>query len=162
MAKRDQPSAFQSELEYHRREWAVQRIGWILMAIVLAAAVAGVFGGGPLSRTSAPAGAHRVEYERFARYGARTEIVVNVAKESADGQAATVAIGHSFLDDYRVEAVTPEPRATMDAGEHVSFTFDATSGARIIFRLEPDAMGRHSGEVRIGSDSVHVSQFVYP
>ena len=50
MAERDHENAFASGYEYHRREWAVQRIGWCVMTLVLAAAVAGVFGSGPVSR----------------------------------------------------------------------------------------------------------------
>jgi hypothetical protein len=160
MAKRDYSSA--SEQRYHRREWAIQRAGWLLMTIAIAAAAAGIFGDGPLSRTTSHAQLHSAQYERFARYGTRTKLVVNVAQEAFVNHVASVRISRSFMDAYRIEAITPEPRHTLGAGDDIEFVFEAASTASITFRLEPDAVGRHTGDVRIGSQSMRISQFVYP
>src|SRR3712207_4138009 len=39
------------DLTFQRREWAAQRVGWVLLALVIAAALAGLLGRGPLSTT---------------------------------------------------------------------------------------------------------------
>jgi hypothetical protein len=162
MAKRDPHSAFDAGLRYHRREWAVQRVGWLLMTIAIAAAVAGIFGDGPLSQTTSHARLHSAQYERFARYGTRTKLVVNVTQEASANPIASVRISRSFMDAYHIEAITPEPERTSVTGDDVAFMFEASSTASITFRLEPDTVGRHSGYMRIGSESMRISQFVYP
>lgn len=161
MAERDHQSAFQAEYEYHRREWAAQRIGWVVMTLLLVAALAGLFSSGPLSDVTAQVGSHQVEYERFARYGARTKLIVTTHSEVLVGDLP-VRISHPFIDAHRIEAITPEPRSMSDAGDAVEFVFDASSTTRIVFRLEPDVVGRHTGELRIGADAARLSQFIYP
>jgi hypothetical protein len=37
------------DLNFQRREWKIQRAGWVTMALVIIAALLGVFGAGPLS-----------------------------------------------------------------------------------------------------------------
>ena len=41
------------DLCQERREWKIQRVGWLLMALMLVAALAGLLGPGPLSSTIA-------------------------------------------------------------------------------------------------------------
>lgn len=160
MAERDHQSAFQAEYEYHRREWVVQRIGWTVMALLLAAALAGVFSSGPLSETTARAGSYEVEYDRFARYSARTKLVLTIDRDVPIGDLP-VRISHTFIDAHRIEAITPEPMSMSDTGDAVEFVFDGSS-TRIEFRLEPDVVGSHEGELRIGADVMRLSQFIYP
>jgi hypothetical protein len=56
-----------ADLEFQRRVWAAQRIGWIAIGAFVIAALVGVFGQGPLSSAAAGGNALRIEYERFAR-----------------------------------------------------------------------------------------------
>ena len=55
------------DLTFQRRSWIVQRVGWVMLALLILAALGGLFGPGPLSR--ARAGPHDgplwVEYQRF-------------------------------------------------------------------------------------------------
>lgn len=162
MAERDRKSAFESEYAYHRREWAIQRVGWVAIALVLLAALAGFFGKGPLSRASVHADSYSVEYERFARYGARTTLTLNTSPSKSASDELSVRISHTLIDAHLIETITPEPKRMRDSGEDVAFVFDAGSAASIIFRLEPEQIGRHAGTIRIGSESLQVSQFVYP
>ena len=40
--------------DFQRRSWRLRRLAWLLMALVLGAGAAGVFGRGPLARTALP------------------------------------------------------------------------------------------------------------
>ena len=52
------------DLDFQRREWAVQRVGWGAMALVILAALLGLFGSsGPLSRAATNAADDLVRLE---------------------------------------------------------------------------------------------------
>src|SRR5690606_40519760 len=59
-----------------RFEWRVERIAWVLAALLFALALLGVFGGGPLSRASAGSSDQtvQVDYERFVRVATSTTL----------------------------------------------------------------------------------------
>ena len=94
---------------FHRNEWRIQRIGWVLVALFLALAAAGLFGNGPLSRAHADSAGGRLEYQRFTRFGLTTDLVVTPVA-SANG-ITRVEISGDYLEAFRVEHVTPEPAA---------------------------------------------------
>lgn len=84
-----------------RRGWAAQRVAWGVMATVLVLAVLGVFGSGPLATGRAGAGETlEVEYPRFARHGAETELTVDVRGAALP---LTVALGRDFVDGVQLE-----------------------------------------------------------
>src|SRR6185503_10274526 len=58
------------DLDLQRKTWTVQRIGWGGMALIVVAALAGVFGSGPLTRTEVTDNPQtfRLLYDRFGRY----------------------------------------------------------------------------------------------
>ena len=45
--------AIREDMRHQRLEWAVERVGWAAVALVLVAALAGLLGHGPLSRATA-------------------------------------------------------------------------------------------------------------
>lgn len=70
------------DLAFERKSWAAQRIGWGVMTLAIVAALAGLLGSGPASRTRAetPDGAIAVEYDRFVRANAPTDLDVSVGR----------------------------------------------------------------------------------
>jgi hypothetical protein len=69
------------DLRFQRRMWAVQRIGWAVMALVVLAGLLGLFGPGPLSSATAgkEEGPLLVEgYERFVRFRIPTTLQVRL------------------------------------------------------------------------------------
>ena len=58
------------DLPHERLEWTFEPIGWVVIALVLLAALAGLLGRGPLSRATVghDGAALRVEYNCLARY----------------------------------------------------------------------------------------------
>lgn len=162
MAQHGQESDFEAEYQYHRREWMAQRVGWITMMLILAAALLGLFGRGPMSHVEADGQQFRLSYERFVRYNAPTELSVQAT--GATQRGLEIHLAHTFIDAYKIEAITPEPSHMSSTGDAVMFRFDTAGPAtRVTFRLEPDEIGLHTGTVRMGSnDGLLVSQFIYP
>ena len=67
---------------FERRQWRMERIAWTLLGVVVLLALTGLLGaGGPLSTTHAVSadGSLRVEYPRFARRQAESDITLHVA-----------------------------------------------------------------------------------
>jgi hypothetical protein len=149
-------------LNFHRREWRIQRIGWVLIALFLVLAVGGLFGNGPLSRAHTDDGAGRIDYERFTRYGSSTDLVVTPVA-SAHG-VNRVAISGDYLEAFRIERITPEPAAVRMTGASIVYEFaSAAPGASISFHIRPQRLWRHSATVTIdGGTPLHVSQLTYP
>jgi hypothetical protein len=149
-------------LAFHRAEWRIQRVGWVLVALFLGCAAAGLFGNGPLSRAHADGAAGRVEYERFTRYGLSTDLVVTpVASRSGVNR---VAISADYLELVRVERITPEPAAVRMAGPNILYEFaSAAPGASISFHMRPQRLWRHGAVVTIdGGAPLQISQLTYP
>jgi hypothetical protein len=152
----------ESDHRFHRTEWRVQRIGWVLVALFLVLAFAGLFGNGPLSRAHADNGAGRLEYQRFTRFGLSTDLVVTPAARAHD--VTRIEISSDYLEAFRVEHVTPEPAAVRLAGPNIIYEFaSGTPGASISFHITPQRLWRRSATITIdGGAPLRISQLTYP
>lgn len=162
MKRRPAQDDFESQLAFHRTEWRIQRIGWVLVALFLALALGGLFGNGPLSRAHADGAAGRIEYQRFVRYGLSTDLVVTPAG-SAHG-VNRVEISAAYLEAFRIEHITPEPAAVRMTGATLVYEFaSAAPGASISFQMHPQRLWRHTAAVTIdGGAPLEMSQLTYP
>jgi len=150
-----------------RREWRAQRIGWIGMAVVLALALVGVFGHGPISDAeTGRRDSFAVEYERIIRHGAHTELAFHVAPVLQADSAFRIYLPQAYLSQFTVEDVIPEPAASGTAGALVFYEFErpnARQAGRVVFVLLPVRLGRHNVTVALpGASALRFSQFVLP
>jgi len=155
-----------SHLAFQRLEWRVQRIAWAIMALILAATLAGAFGSGPLAHSKvggAPNGLS-LEYDRIARYGAPAPLDFLVTSPAANGELR-LWIARDFLDVVEMQRVTPEPSTQEVSGDRVVYVFKATGSAafRIRFEVEPNSLWSHTGRAGVGDQPpITFSQFVLP
>ena len=116
---------------FQRREWVIQRIAWVLMGVILLAALLGLFGDGPLSHASArsPDGRIRVAYERFLRNHAPGEFSVFVEPGAVDADGRVrVWLARDYLESVRLKEVVPAPEAVAVAPERTLWTFHVPHG----------------------------------
>lgn len=153
----------EADQEFHRREWLIERIGWLGVAIFLVLAFAGLFGGGPLSHARAGNAEGSIEYERFVRSGTSTDLVITPAHADPSG-LHRVEITADYLEAFRIERITPQPTATRMAGPHLVYEFAAAApGAAISFQVHPERLWRHTAVVKIdGGAPLEISQLTYP
>lgn len=156
------------DLQFQRREWVVQRVGWLVMTALLVAALAGLFGTGPLSKTTAgdQASPLQAEYYRFWRMASPMPLRLRIAPSLAGQGEVGVWVSRAYLEAMRVESITPEP-ARVEAGtDHFVYVFRLKEPATVIsvmFSLEPDRAGRISGQVGLNEESVlTLRHFIYP
>jgi hypothetical protein len=154
------------DMPFQEKSWRVQRVGWVVMALLVAAALAGAFAWGPLSRAEAQGAGLRIEYERFERYQAPSEIRVRLTPEAvADGGVSLVLDG-DYADRVPLERIDPEPeRSAPTLDGHVLYfpvPRDAQPGT-IIFQIRPQRVGFVRGRIGIaGAAPVPFTQFVWP
>src|SRR5688572_13690542 len=147
-----------------RRGWVFERVGWVAMAAILAAAVVGLFGDGWLSESEAAVGDELiVRYSRFCRAHSPTELTVAWLPR---GQEPTLWIARSYLGEFAIQEIRPTPSAVTLEADRIRYAFRSSQlGARVevTFRLKAEHGGPYRG--RIGVDDgldVEVRQLVFP
>lgn len=153
---------FHDELDYHRREWLIERIGWAAMLAFIIAAVLGFFGNGPVStKTVGDASSATLTYERFLRFASPELIEINVAA-GRPGPIA-VEVNESYLREFEITSIAPTPRSAALVGDRYRFEFDlAAVPTTIAIRLTPEKIGRKHGSVAVAGTQLDFAQFVYP
>lgn len=150
------------------RTWRAQRIALLGASVYLSAAVAGVFGHGPLSAadvTSAD-GSLRVEYARFMRVGDPVELR---ATARLVGPMGSVWLDRGALEGVRIRSVDPEPVRTEVFDDRTALMFDAPERARaaeVVILLEAVRAGAREGAIGVGAapseeSAVRLRSFVY-
>lgn len=159
------------EQERRRQEWdrqvlaaAGRRAGWAVFGLVLAAALAGLLGPGPLSWSSASGERVGIAYERFARRLGDTSLEVTVRPGPDAPGTARLWIAGDYLRELDVEQVTPQPGSWTATDGGVVLTFPVTGEeAEVSIRISPDHIGPLSGAVGVpGGEPARFWQFVYP
>lgn len=145
----------------------MQRVIWVLLSILLLAALAGLIGPGPLSLTSAGSSGLQVRYLRFGRWQAPQSLVISASEPG--GGPLQLSINRSYLDSMSVQQVSPQPANVKLSGRTFIYSFATGTGASnsITFDLQPTSMGLVHGTIAMpaaggnGSD-VTFRQLIYP
>jgi hypothetical protein len=150
-----------------RREWRFERLGWLVIALVIAAAIAGVFGDGPVAGASwkSPRPGATVEYPRILRFGASATLTATLLPASATDTLATLAIDRRFLESVDLQRITPEPLEVHASADWVVYRFrraEAGRPIRIGIAFAPTVVGRMRAFVRTAGGDLDMRVFVLP
>ncbi|MGH7946140.1 MAG: hypothetical protein ACREF9_14175 [Opitutaceae bacterium] len=117
-------------LAFQNRSRSCETAGRWVVALLVAGALAGLLGSGPLSRveTATPAGDLRVEYPRFARTDATYRIVVYAGPGAVVNGEVDVWIDASLMNVLQVEAIVPEPAAVELDRDRIVYRFRVSDG----------------------------------
>lgn len=145
------------DMRFQRRYWLFERIGWTVLALIIAAAAAGTFAGGPLSAAAGTGEGFDAAYERFARRGVETRITV------------ALPAGRSLLvrgiDGFDIVGLEPRPVTVRSERGGLAYDFaPGISGLVATFRLKPRDWGRRRLMVAATPDAAPtpLDIFVYP
>jgi hypothetical protein len=156
------------DLEFQRRMWRMQRVGWVIMGLIILAGLLGFLGGGPISRAEVGdrAGSLLIRYDRFERTLSPATLRLAVAPGTTTEGQARIKLQYPFLNKIEVQDVQPQPQsveATSDGLVYVFSVGNVRGPVEITFRYRPEQMGLVSGGVGIeDGELVMLSQFVYP
>lgn len=154
------------DISHERRQWRAERIGWAIMLLLALAALLGLLGHGPLSRTNATSsdGRLRVEYYRFEREAAPSDLKVTFA--AADQGDVGIWIDRAFADSLDIEAITPEPDRVEPRPDRVIFYFHFAQPGESSVRIRFEARSPGFSQATLGIDGhaaqVQFGQIIYP
>ncbi len=155
-------------LDYQRRAWRANQIGWVVMALALLAALLGIFGSGPLSSASAgeQGGPLWIEYDRFARYTAPTTLRVHLGPGAMSGGQARLLVDRRYLQSLQLQDISPQPDRVEAAGDDLIYVFNLADPSRpttIVFSATAHEIGGLAGRIGLTDGAmVSFNQFVYP
>ena len=112
------------DIEFQKKEWSWARLGWVLMLIIALAGLLGLFGQGPLSKSTARAGGIEVEYERFERLLSPAQIEVKLTQQDFQNGEARVQVDRNMLNMYNLQDIVPEPDQSILSGEFITYVFN--------------------------------------
>jgi hypothetical protein len=151
---------------FQRREWAFQRVGWIVIGLLVIAGLVGLLGPGPFSgRTASGAdGALQVEYQRLAHLEADDLISLTLAPEAVSGDSVNVEIDGHWVRAVDIQGISPQPQEEVETPYGLRLTFPVTPGAGVSVQINFRAqqIGSIDGGVRFEGQTVAFDQFVYP
>ena len=154
----------EEHLTFQRRQLVVQHVGLAAMLAIVVASILGLFGDGLFSVTTATddTEALSVEYDRFVRSGADTELTITYEPADAASEPGQIAIliGADYVDNVQVDGLLPEPVEGIWSGEGVTYVFetaDLSMPFELTLWLAPDEVGRYPGEVTVRRDDEDIS-----
>lgn len=147
------------DLAFERRWHRVQRVGRALVGIALLAAIAGVFGTGPLAHATASAGSVQVDYDRFLRTTQSTHIQIS---SGSGGGPPRVTIDQGYLSALDLSDVSPQPDSETARGTRLVLSYQGSLPAQIQIGLTPKTIGVHTAAIEVGATAVRFRQVVWP
>lgn len=143
----------------------MERAAWCVQVGLVVAALAGLAGGGPLSRGEARASGLRVEYARIARAASPGELRLELSPELLRGGEVSVRFDRAWLSGVKIEGIEPEPERSETQDEGTEFVFRARGAgpARVRFDLQYRSAGLRRGTVGVEEGpEVTFSQWIHP
>ena len=156
------------DLNSQRRNWAVQRFAWVILAALILAAILGLFGSGPLSRGMAGRQDDplRVEYRRFWRLQSPMSLRLHFGPGAARNGQVRVWLSRSYLEAVSVQHITPQPQSVEAGPEHFTYIFTLSQPDRptaVTFHIEPEIPGSVPGQAGLeNGPEVSFRHFIYP
>ncbi len=156
------------DLTFERRWWRIQRIGWVILTLLILGGVIGIFGHGPLSEATASSSGSQVEvhYDRLARRETPAMLQLRLDKAAIASGEVRIRMNHTLLDHMQLKQIIPEPLATEPLADGARFIFrtDPTrDSALIVFLSSPTQPGFAESEVVVeGAEPVRFHQFIFP
>jgi hypothetical protein len=155
----------QEDMQFQRRTWLAERIGWSVMVVLVIAALSGVFFHGPVSRTVAKSTdeSMAIEYERFAHKTALTHFIIRASAPLPD--QVLVRLGPSFASMHDIDSLEPRPIRSSGGSYGLEFVFLRSGAGDLGVNIAARAkrFGVMSLHVEVeGRGALNITQLVYP
>jgi hypothetical protein len=159
------------DLDFQRHLWRFQRVGLVAMALVVVAALLGLFGGrGLLAQGKAgsndEASLSVREYDRFVRFMKPTELRVQLEPGAASGGEARVWLDREYIEGVQIQRVSPQPDDVEGRPDRLTYVFkvnELDEPTAVTLNMMPQRFGLLQGQAGIeGEEPVNFNQFVYP
>jgi hypothetical protein len=156
------------DLGFQRYQWTTQRWAWLALLLLMAAALLGLLGHGPLSSMTAgdPGGPLHVEYDRFLRRSDQESLYIQIGPATTSDGTVRLWLDRDYLRKVCLEQVTPPPERSEAGPDRHVFVFrvvDPGAATLVTFHFEPRQIGPLRGRMGLGDGpALAFDQFVYP
>lgn len=147
------------DVNLHIKGWIIQRIGWIIILILLVCSALGLFGTGMLSEKSLRKGGYVVTYERLNRYENETRVKI-VAPESSG--KVLIHLPNGYLQSHDLKKITPEPTAYKNVNGSLLLVFPTKQQAFITLDVEAKKVGLATYIITINDSDFGLNEFIFP
>lgn len=145
----------------------VHRIGVALFVFLLCAALGGLVGKGPLSKSRAgnPQTGLQVEHFRFIRYQGPVELKIRLGAQATASGRVQLQLSKAFVEQVEIERIEPEPDEATAGPKY--FTYDIRTETNavsdITVRFVSNHLGRLGYEVGLAENpKVKLHHFAFP
>jgi hypothetical protein len=159
----------EEDKNFRRKFCKVQNIVWVFMLLFLIAGMLGFLGGsGPFASSAAgnTMSSLTVEYPRFLRNRAPTDLAIYVNTEHATYDRLSIEIERRFIERYEIQYINPEPSEVKAGEQSMTYVFelaDSERETRITFNVQPERFGYTAGWIRLeGEPEIRFWQIIYP
>ncbi len=156
----------EESMRAQRRLWKVQRVARMLALLLMALAVAGLFGDGPLSHATASRDGHALEYERVGYRDTPQTYRLRLGGDVTAGETVRIWLDWETVARMKLEGVVPEPERTVLASDRLilEFTRGEVGGQReILLDFQPNVSGHHTARLGVeGGPEFEVAQLFLP
>lgn len=140
--------------------YRVQSICYVFLLLILLAAFLGLTGSGFLQQTQVSNDKFAVQYDRFARQVADTQLSI---KLNSSQNNATVWVSQEYLNNFYIKQIIPKPLFTEVDPEKIIFHFQTHPGVvPINFLMESESVGFANGSIGFNNTILNFRQFFYP
>jgi hypothetical protein len=156
------------DLDYQKRSWIVQRVGWVVMGLLALSGLLGVFGPGLLGETKVgkPSDLLWIEYERFERFQSPGQLRVHLEPGAEKADQVRIRLSRDYVEQVQLQQVTPDPIRVEAKGDHLVYVFQTAKldqTTAVTFYFQPQQIGPISGSVGLETKpALGFSQFIYP
>jgi hypothetical protein len=160
------PLQIDSDDTFARREKVVESLGWLLLAMLVVAGLAGLLGTGPLSsaRAVSPSGRVALDYQRITHREADDRVVVEIRDGADRAGTLTIHLAGEWLDDLELRQVTPAAAEESGTPDGLDLSIPASRGGpvRVVLSFRTRAIGPVDGVLRVDGEEIGFTQLVLP
>lgn len=149
----------EEDIGFFRKELIFQRLGWLMMLLLLILGCLGLFGTGILSHQKTENDTAAIEYEKFLRFENQSMLVI---RSNQTTEHTTVGFPPAYLKRLRIEKTIPAVQSSHIKDRTTFYVFSATGSAEIRFFITPTETGKTAGIVTVNGKEISLSHFVYP
>jgi hypothetical protein len=155
------------DLPFQKKLWRVQQVGWAVISLALFLVLLGLAGnGGVFAKQKLENSGVGIQFERFVRRQADTELRVKLPPPVAPHLDREIWISNRYLQKVKIESIFPPPKIVeaQHNGYRFYFSGNATDeSAPIVFHLQAKSWGRIRGHLQGGpmEKPVSLKQFSY-
>jgi hypothetical protein len=154
------------DLDTQKKSWKFEKAGKIVLWVIIALSITGIFGSGPLSLDSVKSEDLELKYAFFERQKNSTELSIVLGKKYTSVDTINISINEDFVKKIRIEAISPIPVKSDIIQGFIRFFFKSNvlvNNTTVTIHLKYYEPGYYQNTIRINDDGIAgFKQLVYP